>query len=268
MYKYSTCTEMFARTMNLEQTLEILEELRFEHLDMAWKFLGQYVAGEKPFRELKDILSKFKVKPAAIMGTLDFGISDRKTAELTRSLEGHIGAAKQLEVDIIRVFVSLIPEQYIDDHAIQHAVNNIKKASSAVERGGVKLALENHFGITSTAEDVIRILEDVNSPSVGVNFDPANFVVSKEDPVSAGRKLAPYVIYTHLKDCIHTGTGRWFGYEFVEAGAGLIDYRTLLSNLKEDGYRGILSLEYEKPDDVVRGTIVSRRNLEKILSSL
>ncbi|MFB0523588.1 MAG: sugar phosphate isomerase/epimerase family protein [Candidatus Bathyarchaeia archaeon] len=266
LHKVSTCTEMFARIMDLQQTLTVLDELRFEYFDPAWRFLEPYVSGKRKLTELRDVMSTFKVKPAAIMGTIDFGVSESRLPEQLSVLKKHLDAADHLGTDAIRVFASLVPEQYIDEQIIRRTVDNIKKARSSIEEMDIKLGLENHFGITSTAEDVLRILEGVGSPCVGVTFDPANFVVSKEDPVRAGRKLAPHIIHTHLKDCVYTGAGRWAGYEFVEIGAGVVDYRAVLSNLKEDGYAGYLSLEYERADDVVRGTLVSRKNLQDFLS--
>jgi len=257
---------MFARRMDLQQTLEVLDELRFEYFDPAWRFLEPYFSGKREVAELKNIMSTFKVKPAAIMGTIDFGVSERRLSEQLSALKKHLDAADHLGTDVIRVFASLVPEQYIDEHMIRRTINNISKARSLIEDVDIKLGLENHFGITSTAEDVLRILEDVGSPCVGATYDPANFVVSKEDPVRAGRKLAPHIIHTHLKGCVYTGTGRWAGYEFVETGAGIVDYKAVLSNLKKDGYDRYLSLEYEKAEDVVRGTLISRRNLQELLS--
>lgn len=267
MNKVSTCTEMFARTMDLKETLTILDELKFEYFDAAWSFVEPYFSGRKQRSELKDILSTFRVKPVAIMGNLDFGISERRIGEQMRLLEKHLDAANYLGVETIRVFASLIPEQYIDEKVIRQAIDNIRKARPLVEKTSVKLGVENHFGITSTAEDVLQILNAVQSPQVGVTFDPANFVVSKEDPVSAGKKLASQIIHTHLKDCVYTGKGRWYGYEFVDLGAGLVDYRNVFSNLKKGGYEGYLSLEYERADDVVRGTVISRRNLLALLTA-
>lgn len=98
-------------------------------------------------------------------------------------------------------------------------------------------------------------------------MDPANFVVSKEDPVRAIGILRQKVVHTHLKDCTYTGTGRWWGYEWVELGTGQMDYRPILSALMKIGYDGFLSLEYEQ-FDVVRGTILSRIYLRKLLSEL
>jgi len=257
---------MFARTMDLRQTLTVLDELRFEYFDVAWSFIEPHFAREKQLTGLKDILSTFRVKPVSIMGIIDFGVSERRIDEQMRLLQKHLDAAEYLEVENIRVFASLIPEQYVNETAVKRAVKNIRSGSLLIGKSGIRLGLENHFGITSTAEDIFLILEGVGSPYVGVTFDPANFVVSKEDPVRAATKLAPYIIHTHLKDCICTGKGRWFGYEFVEVGAGIVDYKNVLLSLKKDGYNGYLSLEYESADDVLRGTLIARRNLEAFLA--
>lgn len=252
--------------MDLKQTLTILDELQFESMDMAWRFIAPHFSGEKPYAELRDTLSMFKVKPAAIMGRIEFGVNETGMMEQMDILARHMDAADKLGVNIIRVFASHIPECYIDEAIIQRVINNMRRACASIEKTNVTLAIENHFGLTATAEDVLNILNSVNSPRLGLTFDPANFVVSGEDPVSAAEKLAKHITHTHLKDCIHTGTGRWSGYDYVEVGAGNMDYRGILSKLEEYGYNGYLALEYEQRDDVVRGTLLARKNLAALMS--
>ncbi len=268
MNKISTCTEMFAAKIDLQQTLAILAELKFRYLDLAWKFVSPYITGKRKqsFAELKAMLNAHKIQAVAIMGTIDFGVNERAFPAQMDALRRQIAAASALGADIIRVFASHIQERYIDDYTFQRIISNIRKVCPLLENTNVKLALENHFGVTSTAAAVLRILEGVDSAHVGVTFDPANFVVSREDPVAAAEQLAQNILHVHLKDCIHTGTGKWFGYEYVELGRGTLNYAKILKTLKKNRYKGFLSLEYERPDDVVRGTMAARKHLQSLLT--
>lgn len=266
MNKISTCTEMFAVKMDLQQTLTILEELKFKYFDVAWKFVSPYIADKKSFAKFKKILQAHKIQPIALMGTIDFGVNEHTFPAQIDLLRRQIDAASELGVKIIRVFASHIHERYVDDYTFQRIISNMRKACPLLDNTGVKLAIENHFGVTSTVAAVLRILEGVNSSHIGVTFDPANFVVSGEDPVAAAQKLSKNILHVHLKDCIHTGTGKWLGYEYVELGKGTLNYAKILATLKRNGYSGVLALEYERAEDVVRGTMAARKHLQSLMS--
>ena len=268
--KTCTCTVGF-RNLDLKETLAILDELGFEYFEGttdARVHIYPYVVGEKNISELQNILSCFNVKLIAISGQSDFGVTDKHIGKQIEFVERQINLANRLGVSILRIFVSNIQAEHLDRHVVERAIKNLKKAALLAEQANVRLALENHYGITATADDVIHIIECVGSDYVGANFDPANFVSSGDDPVEAGKKLAPYIFHTHLKDCVYTGKGQYFGYDYVEIGSGTIDYESILSNLKKSKYEGYLSLEYENVEDPVLGTVIGRMNLNKILERL
>ena len=268
--KICTCTVGF-RNLTLEDTLAILDELGFEYFEGttdAKVHIYPYVTGEKSTSGLNDILSSFNVKLVAISGTSDFGVSDIYVDEQIKLVKKQIDLANNLDVSVIRIFASGIPSKYIDDKVVERTIKNLKKVSPLAEQADVRLALENHYGITSTAEDMIRIIEGVGSDYIGVNFDPANFVPSGEDPVKAGKKLSPYIFHTHVKDCVPASQGKYWGYDYVEVGSGIVDYKPILLDLKKNNYEGYLSLEYEDAKDPVLGTVKGRMNLRKLIENL
>jgi sugar phosphate isomerase/epimerase len=252
---------MFTKN-NLGQVLAILEDIRFEYFDCAWRLLDGLTIGSA-----RDELSRSSVKMCAVMGGGDFGVNDEHVQEQFSLVGRQIEVANELSAKIVRIFASLIPAQYATDATVERVIQNLGKLTRVAEDAGVVLALENEFGITSNGEQIAHIVDSVNSPNLGVNLDPANFVVSKENPARAIEILGRRIAHMHLKDCTFTGAGRWWGYEWVELGTGQMDYRPILSALKKIGYGGFLSLEYEQ-SDVVRGTIMSRMYLRKLLSEI
>jgi len=252
---------MFTKN-DLGQVLAILDDIQFKYFDCAWRLLDGLTISS-----VKDELSKSPVKLCAVMGGGDFGVNDESVQEQFRQVGNQIKVASELNARIVRIFASLIPAQYATDETIARVIANLRKLTRVAEDAGVTLALENEFGITSRGEQIAHIVDSIGSPNLGVNLDPANFVVSKEDPARAIEMLRGRIVHTHLKDCTYTGTGRWWGYEWVELGTGQMDYKPILSALMKTGYGGFLSLEYEQPD-VVRGTILSRMYLRKLLSEL
>lgn len=81
---------------------------------------------------------------------------------------------------------------------IQWTISNFKLLAEVAERVKVPLLLENHEDLTS--DEVIHILESVDSPYVKSLVDTGNALPVKEDPVECTQKLAPYAAATHLKD--------------------------------------------------------------------
>lgn len=75
-----------------------------------------------------------------------------------------------------------------------------------------KLALHVETG-REPAETLLRFLEEVDRPHVGVNFDPGNFVIYGTDhPVDAFAHLNQHIKVVHLKDAVGAmNPGRDFG---------------------------------------------------------
>lgn len=75
---------------------------------------------------------------------------------------------------------------------------SLGKLAPVAEEYGVTIALENHADYR--ADEVLQVLERVDSPALKVNFDTGNPFLVAEEPVEAARKLAPYTVTTHVKD--------------------------------------------------------------------
>ncbi|MHC4644796.1 MAG: sugar phosphate isomerase/epimerase family protein [Planctomycetota bacterium] len=100
-----------------------------------------------------------------------------------------------------------------------------------------------------TADELSAFLKQLDHPSVGVNFDPANMILyDKGSPVEAVRVLAPWIKHIHIKDAIRTKrTGTW-GTE-TPWGQGEVDAHAFLEVLKEIGFDGVLAVEREAGED-------------------
>ena len=91
---------------------------------------------------------------------------------------------------------------------IDRAIQNFRSLMPICEEVGLKLAFENHLDYRIS--EVVQVVQGVDSPWLGINFDTANPVGVIEDPVVAAQAAAPYTINAHLKDFRiqpATGTG-------------------------------------------------------------
>ena len=118
---------------------------------------------------------------------------------------------------------------------------SVKRAEDA----GVRLAIENHIDFTS--DEILELLNNVDSEFLGVNFDSGNCLRVFEDPVEAARKLAKHTYATHIKD-INPGKGSpmdWTFWASAPAGGGIIDMPGVVAALSEGGYDGMLCVEID-----------------------
>jgi len=90
-----------------------------------------------------------------------------------------------------------------------------------------------------------RTLDDLKSPNLKVNFDPANMLLyDMDDPLQVLELLAPDIRSVHVKDADRpTVPGTW-GRE-VPLGEGQTDTAAFMKLLKQVGYAGPLCIERE-----------------------
>ncbi|MEM2049955.1 MAG: sugar phosphate isomerase/epimerase family protein [Thermoproteota archaeon] len=144
---------------------------------------------------------------------------------------------------------------YTEEDAFNWVVESIEKCLPVAENLGVVMALENHWGLTATPEGVLKIVEVVNSKWLRVLMDTGNFI---EDTYNGLRKIAPYTVLVHVKT--YYGGGVWYELD--------IDYSRVFKILREAGYRGYLSIEFEGKDDATSGVYRTRKMLLEHLAKM
>jgi L-ribulose-5-phosphate 3-epimerase len=102
-----------------------------------------------------------------------------------------------------------------------------------------------------TADTLVDVLDELDRPSAGVNFDPANMILyGMGDPVAAMRKLAPRVVQIHVKDAIGSDMPGTWGKE-VPAGRGAVDWPAFFDVVRAHRLECDLMVERETPGDRV-----------------
>lgn len=121
---------------------------------------------------------------------------------------------------------------YTSEDAFQWVVESIRACLPKAEKAGVMLALENHWGLTTDVDMLLRIWREVNSPWLGINADTGNF---PGDPYEGIAKLAPHAAIVQAKT--YYGGGEWYTLD--------LDYKRIAGILNNAGFRGWVSLEME-----------------------
>jgi len=137
---------------------------------------------------------------------------------------------------VIRVFAGRDPKNASRKEMFTNVVSAMKQACAYAQEKGVFLAIENHGYLTESADDVIRIVEAVDSKWLGVNLDTGNFA---KDPYANIAKAAPYAIVCQIKSFVgRIEPGQWEP----------ADYDRIIKIICDSGYRGYAALEYERDD--------------------
>lgn len=125
---------------------------------------------------------------------------------------------------------------YSDEDAFRWCEEGIKACLPAAERAGVLLALENHWGLTTKTENLLRIHRAVASPWLGINLDTGNY---PGDPYPEIEKLAPVASIVQAKT--YYGGGEWYTLD--------LDYKRIAGILRKANFAGWVSLEMEGKED-------------------
>jgi len=163
-----------------------------------------------------------------------------------------LDASKQIGVRSMRVNtggpriipVSVIQGGYPRNEEIvpylKNAIESFKELADYGEKSGVKVTIENHWGLAAHPMNIIIILNEVNSPYCEASPDFCNWEHE-------------YMLYHGLEILIPRASSmvhakRWTRFPDV-------DIARCVKILNDKNYKGYIALEYEAGGDPVEGTI-------------
>lgn len=118
---------------------------------------------------------------------------------------------------------------------------------------GVYMALENHGGIVTTAEQILTIVKAIKHDWFGVNLDSGNFRTT--DPYTDFAKLAPYAVTVQIKTEV-----QYAGKKKQDA-----DLPRVIDILKKANYQGYVALEYEAAEEPLKAVPEHIKTLKGLL---
>jgi sugar phosphate isomerase/epimerase len=113
----------------------------------------------------------------------------------------------------------------------------LEDCGAEAARHGIFLGIENHGGIVAEADSLLKIVQAVKNPWVGINLDTGNFHTA--DPYSDLERCAPYAVNVQFKGYLQPRGQK----------KGLADVARTFEILKRARYQGWVALEYEFPED-------------------
>lgn len=190
--------------------------------------------------------------PQTIKVTGGFGNPAWRPERLQR-LEWALERTLALGLSDLTLHAGFLPEP--DDPERSALLDTLTKAADLAQKSGITLAFETG---QETAGLLRTTLDELQSPNIKINFDPANMLLyDMGDPIRAVELLGPSIRSVHVKDARRPGTkGRWG--EEVPLGDGEVDIRRFIKALKSVGYQGPLVVEREVGDQAGRLRDVAR----------
>lgn len=197
--------------------------------------------------------------------------------EALETVQCGVEEAVNLNSGIVRVFSGNLKEGVSYEQALDHIVHGLKAAAQYAVVHGVALGLENHGMLAGRSDQVRTIINTVGSPALGANIDTGNFLLVNQPPHEAVADLAGSTVSVHLKDfkevpadSSETAYAALDGrrYAGTVIGAGDVDLRACLQSLKDAGYQGWLSIEYEGEEEPSEAVAASIENARWILAQL
>ncbi|HEY0432560.1 MAG TPA: sugar phosphate isomerase/epimerase family protein [Chitinophagaceae bacterium] len=152
-----------------------------------------------------------------------------------------IDLAAEIDCPFVRVFPNKMVNA--DPAATIDVLSSALTAAGDHARGsGVMVLMETHGEVVDAG--LIRdIMQRVNHPKVGLVWDVANmWTVTKQPPADVYAQLKPYVHHTHIKDAKLVNNVP----QYQLMGQGEVPIFDAIRILRESGYRGFYSFEWEK----------------------
>ena len=184
--------------------------------------------------------------------TLEVGARGLNAEHLAR----YINIAVKCHAPILRFVID--GKDYEPDEATIIAI--IKDHVHALEKYGIKLALENHDRFK--AKTFARIVEKVGSPWIGICLDTANSLGYGEGFDQVLEVLAPLTINLHIKDYTVSRLHHMMGFlvEGTPAGKGMLPIPQLLDVVGAHGRCESAILELWTPPEKHLDDSIAKEN--------
>jgi sugar phosphate isomerase/epimerase len=205
-------------------------------------------------------------------------------------LKGEVRTAARLGAETMRHdLVAVWDKHYCTpvnfDRHLGRIVEAAKEIAVYAKEHGVITTIENHGIFMNGSDNLIRVAEAVDMENFGLTVDVGNFAVVDEDPEIAVAKCMPYAKMIHFKDFYirkasyagrfgdflhhNAGFGDTLGGNWRRgaiAGSGDINLIAVSEIIKQSGYNGNVTIEFEGLEDCRTGSKIGMAAAKALLA--
>lgn len=219
----------------------------------AWSGIVDRLAetGRPVLSGMMEMVGEDYTTPQAIARTGGVRPDETWPANLEHAREVAAFAARH-QVRLVTFHAGFIPPGGRDDGesgAIavrQRMIERLHTIADVFSDHGVEIGLETG---QESAAALAELLDELDAPNVGVNFDPANMILyGSGDALEAMERLLPRICQYHVKDAlVPSAAGSW-GTE-VPIGLGAVDWSRFFTIANRDPRQLDAIIEREAGDD-------------------
>ena len=232
---YSFNDEFRSGKMNLFDMMEFASEIGLNAVDLTAYYFSSYprlpkkteiFALKKRALDLGLNISWTGVRNNFVTANVESRKADREMIKNWLDISSMIGST------ILRVFTGRnLPDGYSKEQVKTWLIEEYKLCAKYGEQKGVIVALQNHNEFLFKANEVIEILEKVNSEWFGLILDISGLRTTN-DPYAEAEKLAPYANYWFIKEHVYQNQEK-----------KRTDMSKMASMIKRHDFRGYVSFE-------------------------
>jgi L-ribulose-5-phosphate 3-epimerase len=236
------CTNTY-HTYSLEDALAGAAAAGFKSVELTsvpgWTEHVRRDADDEELARVKDLLRQYGLEAVSFAGHSDLA-SDAGVGEFQKALD----IAQKLGIHYVTTSTGghdassagTIEEQR------EQFLNRIRPLADEAAEKDITICLETHGGLVASGVLSAALVELIDKPNVGINYDPGNVIFYGDTrPEKDIEVAAPYVKHVHAKDQIG-GAGVW---NFPAAGTGEVDFDPIFASLSNVGFDGPVSVEIE-----------------------
>ncbi|MFA5326347.1 MAG: sugar phosphate isomerase/epimerase family protein [Prolixibacteraceae bacterium] len=224
---------LMAGEMNLDDLLEFCAANKFDAVDITAYYFPGYpkVPTDEYLYYIKQKAFKLGLEISGTGVRNDFTDPDpEKRKESVQLVKNWILAAEKFGAPVIRVFSGTDdPKGKSREEVVNYLVQDLKECADFGKKHGVVVAIQNHNDFIKTADQVIEIIQKVNSDWFGLILDTGSF---RTDPYKEIAQTIPYAVNWQLKENL-----------YVNGVEQKTDLDRLMQIIQPSGYRGYLPIE-------------------------
>jgi sugar phosphate isomerase/epimerase len=221
-------------SMSIDELIEFCSATGFDGVDITAYYFKGY-PNVPPDDYLFDIKRKAFKAGLEITGTgvrNDFTIADNAKREgEVQLVKNWIGAASKIGASVLRIFAGTQKNEGIPGGQVTEWM--LKDIQTCVDHGkqhGVIIGMQNHNDFIQTADQIISIVETINSPWFGIILDIGSYRIN--DPFAEIEKSIRHAVNWQVKEKM-----------FINGTETDTDLNKLINMIKASGYRGYLPIE-------------------------
>jgi sugar phosphate isomerase/epimerase len=275
-------------TMKVSEWIDIACRLDIDGLEWYAGFLEMENADNwKIFR--RQVEDNGKVIPMMCCSP-DFTHPDKSFRDIEIAKQKHwIDMTYALGGQFCRVLSGQKRPELSIDLGIQLAADCIHECLPYAQERDISLIIENHYKddfwtypeFAQKMDVFCALVDKINHPFFGVNYDPSNTYLAGEDPLELLKRVVHRVVTMHASDrYLKEGTledlrneeGGAVGYakrlSHGEIGKGLNDYDAIFTLLKKQNFNGWISIEdgVDGIEQLERSVLFLRKKMKEYFS--